>query len=420
MSFNAVSYVQGFSHSGKRVNDLSRISDLLKRLGNPHKMLKFVHIAGTNGKGSTLEYLSDIFIQAGYKTGQFTSPYIEKYNDRIRINGENISDERLGELCVRVKEAVSGECYSQFEITFAIALIYFLEEKCDIVFLEAGIGGLLDATNIIDDPLLSVITSVSLDHTQILGNTIGEIAIQKAGIIKKGCPVILASDNTSEALEIVKLKVEKSHSLLIIPDTADCICLDSNILGSRFIYKGKEFQIRMCGKHQINNALTAIEAAELLRKGVFDLSDKNIRDGIKKAKVKLRIELISKNPPVIADGGHNMSGIDSLIEILNELDCKVIGIVGMVRGKDVKYAAERLSGILDAAICADGYIDNNIPSAELKDYFTCPCEAMDYKNAIERAVGVAEERNAAVLICGSLYLASAVRREFISFDKGRL
>ena len=395
MSFNAVSYVQGFSHSGKRVNDLSRISDLLKRLGNPHKMLKFVHIAGTNGKGSTLEYLSDIFIQAGYKTGQFTSPYIEKYNDRIRINGENISDERL-------------------------ALIYFLEEKCDIVFLEAGIGGLLDATNIIDDPLLSVITSVSLDHTQILGNTIGEIAIQKAGIIKKGCPVILASDNTSEALEIVKLKVEKSHSLLIIPDTADCICLDSNILGSRFIYKGKEFQIRMCGKHQINNALTAIEAAELLRKGVFELSDKNIRDGIKKAKVKLRIELISKNPPVIADGGHNMSGIDSLIEILNELDCKVIGIVGMVRGKDVKYAAERLSGILDAAICADGYIDNNIPSAELKDYFTCPCEAMDYKNAIERAVGVAEERNAAVLICGSLYLASAVRREFISFDKGRL
>mgnify|MGYP000665700373 CR=1 FL=1 len=128
MSFNAVSYVQGFSHSGKRVNDLSRISDLLKRLGNPHKMLKFVHIAGTNGKGSTLEYLSDIFIQAGYKTGQFTSPYIEKYNDRIRINGENISDERLGEICVRVKEAVSGECYSQFEITFAIALIYFLEE----------------------------------------------------------------------------------------------------------------------------------------------------------------------------------------------------------------------------------------------------------------------------------------------------
>ncbi len=153
MQFNAIEYINSFSHTGKKVTDLSRISGLLRRLGNPQKGQKFVHIAGTNGKGSTLEYMSQVLIKAGYKTGQFTSPFIEEYNDRIRINGENIPDERLENICVRVKEAVSDEVYSQFEITFAVALIYFLEEKCDIVFLETGIGGLLDATNVIERPL---------------------------------------------------------------------------------------------------------------------------------------------------------------------------------------------------------------------------------------------------------------------------
>lgn len=412
MSFNAISYINSFSHSGKKVNDLSRISVLLENLGNPHKMMKFVHIAGTNGKGSTLEYMSNILIQAGYKTGQFTSPYIEKFNDRIRINGENIPDKQLNNICFRIKKAISEECYSQFEITFAIALIYFLEEKCEIVFLETGIGGLLDATNIIENPLLTVITSVSLDHTQLLGNTIGKIAFQKAGIIKKDCPVILSPDNITETVEIVSLKARKNYSPLIIPNTVKCICLSNDIFGSSFIYKEKQYQISMCGKHQINNALTAIEAIELLKKRGFNISDKNIREGLKLSKVKLRIELLSKNPPVIADGGHNMSGIDSLIDILNKIDCNIIGIVGMVRGKDIKYVADRLSGILDIALCTDGYIENNVPADELKEYFTCPCEAWHYKKALEKAIILAKEKNAAILICGSLYLASAVRKEY--------
>lgn len=415
MSFNPVSYINSFSHTGKKVTDLSRISVLLERLGNPQNGQKFVHIAGTNGKGSTLEYMSGILIKAGYKTGQFTSPFIEKYNDRIRINGENIPDRRLEEICQRVKTAVSDEVYSQFEITFAVALIYFLEENCDIVFLETGIGGLLDATNVIRTPLLSVITSVSLDHTQLLGSTVAEIALQKAGIIKSNCPVILSADNISDTVNVVSKKAAECESRLVIPKFSDCFINHSDIFGSDFVYKGTDYRVNMCGKHQVSNAITAIEAADILRTSGYSIPDIAVKQGLESAKVRLRIEILSKNSPVIADGGHNISGIDSLIEIVKQLETSIIGVVGMMNGKNTEYAGKRLSEVLDTAICADGYIENNISAQELMKYFSCPCEAADYKTALKRALRLAEERKAAVLICGSLYLASAARREF--FDK---
>lgn len=413
MPFSAIQYVNSFSHTGKKVTDLSRISNLLERLGNPQNNQKFVHVAGTNGKGSTLEYMSNTLMQAGYRVGQFTSPFIEEYNDRIRINGKNIPNKRLEEICVKVKTAVSDNCYSQFEITFAIALIYFLEAKCDIIFLETGIGGLLDATNIIKDPIVSVITSVSLDHTQLLGNTVAEIAIQKAGIIKEGAPVVLAIDNICDTIEVVKRKAGECQSEVIIPKSSDCITLKSDIYGSDFLYKDKKYRISMCGNHQVSNALTAIETIEIITKNGFSVSYENIKKGLESAKVNLRIEILSKNPPIIADGGHNMLGIDCLVDIVKLLDCKVIGIVGMVSGKAVEYVASRLSEILDIALCADGYIENNINARELKKYFSCPCKTSDYKTALKIALDLAKKQNAAILICGSLYLASAVRQEYL-------
>ncbi len=414
MTFNAIEYINNFSHTGKKITDLSRISNLLEKLGNPQENQRFVHIAGTNGKGSTLEYMSAIFINAGYKTGQFTSPFIEKYNDRIRINGVEISDERLEKICVSVKNVVSDDCYSQFEISFAIALIYFLEENCDIVFLETGIGGILDATNVIKNPIVSVITSVSLDHTQLLGNTVSEIAFQKAGIIKNDSPVLLAVDNIIDTLEIVKKRAEDCKSELIIPEISECVILNSDIYGSEFLYRGNNYRVNMCGKHQVNNALTAIEAVKAISKQGFDISYNHIKCGLELAKVKLRIELLGKNPTVIADGGHNISGIDSLIDIIKDFDCEIVGVVGMVSGKAVEYVASRLSEVLDYAFCADGYIENNINAIELKKYFCCPCEASDYKTALEKAIMFAENRGAVVLICGSLYLASACREVYMS------
>ena len=189
----AIEYIHSLGRfSGKP--GLHRIKALCKALGNPQDRLKFVHLAGTNGKGSTVRMIAGALADAGYKTGEFTSPYIKVYNDRIRINGVNISDDELAAVVTEIQPIIDGldiDC-SQFEISTAIAFVYYAAKKCDIIVLEAGLGGLLDCTNIIKDPVVSVITSISLDHTKILGNTIEKIARQKAGIIKNGCPVVLA------------------------------------------------------------------------------------------------------------------------------------------------------------------------------------------------------------------------------------
>lgn len=410
MMFDSLEYINSFSRSGKKVTDLSRIKGLLERLGDPHTGQKFVHIAGTNGKGSTLEYISEILIDAGYKTGQFTSPFVEKYNDRIRINGHDIPDKRLEEICLKVKKNVFGGDYSQFEITLAIALIYFVEEACDIVLLETGIGGVLDATNVIESPLLSVITSVSLDHTELLGNTVSEIAKQKAGIIKKGCPVVLSADNNADTIGVVKDTAEKCGSKLIIPCPDMCVIEKSDIYGCDFLYKTGKYHINMCGTHQVGNSITAIEAADILAEKGFSINDENVKNGLSNAKLKLRTEVFNKEPLVIIDGGHNVSGINSLAELLKTLDCSIVGAIGMKKGKDAKYAGERLSEIFDTAVCADGFIENNIEAATLAGYFSCNTETADFKTAVKRIVMLVAEKKAAAVICGSLYFASAARK----------
>lgn len=411
MSFDAIKYINSFSHSGKKVTDLSRMLKLAGNLGNPQKNQKFVHIAGTNGKGSVLEYMSRVFIDAGYKTGQFTSPFVEVFNDRIRINGECIPDTRLADICLRVSKTAVDEEYSQFEITLAAALIYFMQENCDIIFLETGIGGLLDATNIVEHPLLSVITSVSLDHTQILGGTLSEIAAQKAGIIKRNCPVVLSADNSSEITDIVRRRSETSGSELTIPDMSLCRVVQSDISGNDFIYKNNNYRINMCGSHQIFNAATAIEAIEILRKTGFSITQENIFSGLAASKVRLRIETVQNDPMVIVDGGHNISGIDSLISVLKGSEQKIIGVFGMVDGKPAEYAAEKLSGLLTYAFCADGYIENSINAGKLEKLMSCPAESADYRTSLKKALDMAKRQNAAVLICGSLYLASAAIAE---------
>jgi dihydrofolate synthase/folylpolyglutamate synthase len=202
-------YINSYTKSGGRITDLSRAQSLMDSVGNPEKRLKFVHIAGTNGKGSTLEYIADALQFAGYRTGKFTSPFILHYNDRIRINDDEIDDESLCRLAEIVREKAGDGEYSQFEITMAIAMLWYEREKCDVVVLETGIGGLLDSTNVIPPPLLSVITSVSLDHTAILGDTVEKIAVQKAGIIKGGSAVVLSEDNPESVRSIVRSTAEE-------------------------------------------------------------------------------------------------------------------------------------------------------------------------------------------------------------------
>lgn len=416
MNFSqSMDYINSFSHSGKRVEDLSRISALLKLLDDPQKKLKFIHIAGTNGKGSVLEYCSKAFIISGYKTGQFTSPYVHTYCDRIRINGENIPEQRVAEICVKVKEAVKSDFYSQFEISFAISLLYFIEEKCDIVFLETGIGGTLDATNVIEEPLASVITSVSLDHTSILGDTEEKIAAHKLGIIKENCPSFISCDNKESVINLAKLKAQEKNSRLIIPDLKSCIIQKSDIKGSEFIYKNKKYGLKMCGKHQIINALTAIEVLEYL-KSDFLLTDKNIIKAFSQTVIGSRIEAAGDDPKIIIDGGHNIAGIESLVNTLKISGInEAVGIFGMVQGKPLDYAVKILSSIFKRVYCVDGYIDNSFSSEIISEKFRkygieaigCGC-----KKGCAEAYIYAKENNLTILACGSLYLASEVKKLF--------
>lgn len=407
---NSMEFINSFSKSGERVTDLSRISELLNALGNPHNILKIVHIAGTNGKGSTLEFCSQAVINSGYRVGQFTSPYIRCYEDRIRINGINIPTQTLDRICDSVRHVVKSNAYSQFEITLAIAFLYFVEENCDIVFLETGIGGLLDATNVIENPLVSVITSISYDHVDILGNTLKEITAHKAGIIKQSCPTIVSVDNDKEALESIIQVANEKESQLTIVNSSDISILECGYKGSMFEYKSKRYNLRMLGKHQIYNACTAIEVLGLLNKHGFSISDSAIKRAFEIVQVGARLEITSKNPLVIVDGGHNESGILALTDMIKRLDKHpVIAVVGMINSKNYIEACEILSKTIDIIICVDGFIDSNVKAIQLVEYFSKHENySMHYREGFEFAKRLAVEHDGMVLVCGSLYLSSAI------------
>ena len=412
----AMEYINGFTHSGSPVKDLSRISGLMHLLGDPQDKLRFVHIAGTNGKGSVLEYCSNALISAGYKTAQFTSPYIENYCDRIRINGEFIPEERVAQLCGQVKKAVDNNEFSQFEITFAIAMLYFLEENCDIVFLETGIGGDLDATNIIKAPLVSVITSVSLDHTAILGGTVEEIASHKLGIVKEQCPVVISFGNKQTVLDMAKKKALEMHSKLTIPDKNDFSLIKSDLCGSDFSYKGEEYHVSMCGAHQAENAVTAIEVLEILEES-FGISDADVKKAFTDTHVPSRVEIRGSDLIIIIDGGHNTDGIDRFAEFLRSQNINgAVGVFGMVKGKAIDHAVEVMSGFYNTVYCADGYISNALTGKELSEKYRAhgvDSEHGDYKSMTKLAVQRAKSEKRALIVSGSLYLTSAVRKELI-------
>ncbi len=406
----SMDYIQSFSKSGAPIRNLSRIKKLLSELGNPEQGQSFVHIAGTNGKGSTLALSSAAAIEAGFKTGQFTSPYMVRYNDRIRINNKDIPDNTLARLCTEVAACdVASEC-SQFEITFAIALLYFKEENCDLVFLETGLGGILDATNVIESPLVTAITSISYDHTSILGNTIRAIALQKAGIIKRGCPVILSTDNSPEINKIVAEKAEEKLAELRIPDFAACTILNENMDGISFMYHCTEYTLKMPGIHQVYNALTAIEIVRMLSMHGYLISARNTVNAFMKVQVPARIQQIGENPTVLLDGSHNEASVEALAEVIRNADKKpVILICGMLRTKDYKTSCHILDSVADYVICTDDFSPYAVNGRQLAMEFPSVGSSISYKSSAEAlpfAKKIASEMDGIIIICGSLYLAS--------------
>ena len=411
--YETMNYINSFPKLGKPVNNLLRFARIMRALGNPQENMNFVHVAGTNGKGSTVRMTANALTGAGYRTGEFTSPYISVYNDRIRIDGINISDAELSKIVSEIRPIIDGLCTdcSQFEITTAVAFIYFAVKKCDIVVLEAGLGGLLDCTNIIEKPCVSVITSVSLDHTAILGDTIEKIARQKAGIIKQECPVVLSPAQKREVHALVYRTAMQFNSVFVTPNTARLKIEKCDYTGNKFIYKNFPYYTSMLGKHQINNALTAIETLFLLKKrGFGQLNYLNIYNGVKTAQVPSRCQIVREDKPfVMIDGAHNPDGMRALADFIRTVPkSPKIMICGMMEDKDWQTAVGYISRYIDTAVCLDGFAPKTVFAPKLADMFT-QGEVSNLHDAISRAAALAG-KDGMVIIAGSLYLAAALQK----------
>ena len=414
---NAINKIEQFQRFGS-VLGLERISSLLELLGNPQDELKCIHIAGTNGKGSICKYLYESLRQAGYSVGLYTSPFLEVFNERIELDGKYITDEELEKYTSIVLEKVKvltdrGEdSPTEFEVITAIAFLYFKEKNVDYVVLEVGLGGRGDSTNVIKKPLASVIASISFDHTDRLGNTLSEIAFEKAGIIKAGCPVI-TSAKSEEALNVFREKVKKLGSEYYETKDIPFKVIKQDINGTEFSINNNTFMLTMLGNHQIENAICAIKTLYVLREeGKIMISDEEIYEGIKRAKQIGRFEIFEN---VILDGAHNPDGARTLKEtVLNILpNKKILMIVGMLKDKDVSNAIKSFSGIATDFIATEPPNDRRMKADELGSILSSFGNTIaafpDYKDATLFALSKKNEYDY-ILFVGSLYLMGAVRK----------
>jgi len=390
-----------------RLESIDRLTTLL---GNPQDSLKFIHIAGTNGKGSVCSFLQNILTDAGYVTGKYTSPNMIKVNERITVDGAEISDDNLERILKTVQKKAeevkeeTGELPTQFEIWTAAAFCYFKEKNCDYVVLETGIGGTRDATNIIKNPVITVITQIAKDHTEYLGETLTEIAGEKAGIIKNNGITITIPQN-EEIINVLKTTAKEKNNKFVI--TKNVVLHEFKEFYEEFDYKAlKNLKISLIGAHQTQNASLAIECCEIL-----GIKEKYIRSGLLKAKNVGRLDIINTNPLTLFDGAHNKNGMNALSTSLKRCfsNKKVCFIMGFMRDKDIDGALEELT--------KNGFgKDNEVFTVSVKDnprsatseelgeiiskhgFLTTPCQDIQtaYKNA--------KELGKMIVICGSLYL----------------
>lgn len=390
---------------------LERIWELCENLGHPEKKIKFVHVAGTNGKGSFCSMLESVLRAAGYKTGLYTSPYIKEFNERMRVMGENIENDVLADITSRVRPIADSmkDKPTEFELITAIAFQYFYESACDVVVLEAGMGGRLDSTNIIKNPILSVITGIALDHTDYLGDTVEKIAAEKAGIIKASSPVLYGGEDAS-AKEVIRNIASERESEFFDVNYGDILNLSSTLDGSTFDYKAhKDVKINLLGLYQPKNASLVLEAIDILRSRGLKIPESAVKDGLNKAKWIARFEILSKDPLIIFDGAHNPQGITSAVSSIKHYfgDGKVYVLTGILKDKDYEFIAGELSNVAERAFTLTPQSPRAL-SAE--DYAKCLMKngvrAIPY-SSIEAALKSAKENAKAdnkPLVClGSLY-----------------
>ena len=421
----ALDYIHNTNKFGV-VLGLENITKLLDLMGNPQKDLKFIHVAGTNGKGSTASYITNVLRRADYEVGFFTSPFLEVFNERIRINDQNIPDDDLAEVTETTKDAVDkmlDQGFShptEFEIVTAIAIEYYKRKQVDYVVLEVGMGGRYDSTNVIEKSVISVLVPIAMDHIDILGDTLGKIAYEKAGIIKEN-GLVVSYPQDPEAKKVVEEVAKEQNAELITVPTENLNVTEMNELGSKFDFKynGHEFkdlQIRLIGKHQAFNASTALTVLLTLKdKGEIKLTEEQIRVGLEETRWIGRLELLNTNPRFIIDGAHNMQGIEALKKTIDEVfvyDRLILGL-GILADKDVENMIAEMAPVGDEIIVTTPNIFRAMEAEELGTRISKYNKNYTVEPNIERAIDLALEKageNDIILFSGSLYLIGDVRR----------
>ncbi len=423
----AVEYIYSFRKMQKSSSH-ERIENLLSLFGSPHKKLKFIHVAGTNGKGSFSGAMSSILTCAGYKTGLFTSPYVISFGERIQIDGKYIDDESLCQITAEIKEkteALPEEMKpTVFEFITVLAMIYYEREKCDTVVLEAGIGGEHDSTNVIPSSVASVIMSVSLDHTEMLGDTAEKIAEEKSGIIRKGGITVsypldrekkYFTGQNEDAFRVIKERAEREGSDFCSPDIKDLTVINSDINGTDFTYKHLRIHTSLQGDHQIANMITVAECALALKEKGERITDEDIEKGIASFTVPCRMEKVSDKPLIILDGGHNEGCMLALRDMAEKhlKGRKITVLMASMKDKDYRKSFSILLPLCENAVftCIDE-IRGEKPEA-LAECGKAFCDNVFYcdnaEDAYEKAHSLTGE-NDVLLCCGSFYLVSDIRK----------
>ncbi|EKS4345751.1 bifunctional folylpolyglutamate synthase/dihydrofolate synthase [Clostridium sporogenes] len=418
-------YIQSKAKFGSNLG-LERTEKLLELLENPHKRLRCIHIAGTNGKGSTTAMISAVLKESGYKVGMYTSPYIEEFEERIQINNYNIPKDDLSHIITKVAnvvEKVENMGYgnpTEFEIITVAMFYYFCLKKVDFAVIEVGLGGRLDSTNVLE-PILSIITSISYDHMNILGETLEKIAYEKAGIIKKAPVIIYPQKKESEKI-IEKVCKEKKSELIKVEDNLINVkreIIQKNIGQQSFKLKTKEDTYNIClsllGEHQIKNCIVVILAIEKLIKLGIKIEKIYIISALKKVKWPARLEIVNKNPLTVIDGAHNMEGIEGLKNNVNKYFKynKLILILGILKDKQVEDMIKTLVPLADRVLTVTPHNDRGESSKELMHIalkYNNNCEYLeDYKECYNKGKSYYEEGDM-ILICGSLYMVGDMRK----------
>lgn len=415
---SALKYIHGTYRFGSKLG-LDNITCLLDKLGNPQDDLKVIHVAGTNGKGSTVSFISKILDSAGYRVGIFTSPFLEKFTERIRINDNHIPDGDLGRITGIIKEKVEemlaeGNAHpTEFEIVTAIAFLYFKEAQVDYVALEVGLGGRMDSTNVVKKPIMTVITPVALDHTEFLGDTLYAVAGEKAGIMKDHVPCVIYPQQPEAMKRIKEVALERNAELTIV-DFTRCKIIEMSLEGTTFEFCNQHYKIGLCGTHQVYNAIVAMTAVEkLVDKKECTVTHQQILKGLETTKWGGRFEVMSHKPLVIIDGAHNLHGAIGLEQALESYlkGKKLAAVIGILGDKSYEDIIDLLAPRFSEVVVTEPDNPRALAMETLGSLIEGYGITVQYQRNIQKAVDQALEiKNLdGLIIFGSLYMIGAVR-----------